>query len=263
MTTPVQASVSEPAKTDEQARAAIRSIVSLLEYLNLIGSGDASRILAPITPIPGSSPTPETQPAGEEVKALAADLHDWLHSKFSMHPDADAIAAFLASRPQQPVQAQQPAGTERVTVDARVVCNDCSHEQSENPALQGVHCHKCGGRIRLIIGCVPPSPPQPPQPAQATEPKQGVARGGEWRDNVDCPWCERSFHANEIDRLYAENAAMRKAMEKIALEHEDQSQAWGGEEGDPDNSKYHAKWAKIARAALASAPPPPEENKAQ
>lgn len=48
----------------------------------------------------------------------------------------------------------------------------------------------------------------------------------------------------------AESERMRKALEKIAAEHEDQAQAWGGEEGDPDQSKYHAKWGRFARAAL-------------
>lgn len=50
--------------------------------------------------------------------------------------------------------------------------------------------------------------------------------------------------------LRSENAALREALEAEVAEHEDQSQAWGGEEGDPDNSKYHARWAKRSRTAL-------------
>jgi vacuolar-type H+-ATPase subunit I/STV1 len=48
----------------------------------------------------------------------------------------------------------------------------------------------------------------------------------------------------------AEIARLRKALTDIAIEHEDQARAWGGEEGDPGNTDYHAKRAKFARKAL-------------
>lgn len=46
----------------------------------------------------------------------------------------------------------------------------------------------------------------------------------------------------EIERL-------RAALKKIAEHHEDQAEAWGGEEGDSNNVRYHAERARIANAA--------------
>ena len=44
---------------------------------------------------------------------------------------------------------------------------------------------------------------------------------------------------------------LEKVLTKKAEHHEDQANAWGGEEGDVDNAKYHRKLAKECRSALA------------
>ena len=51
-------------------------------------------------------------------------------------------------------------------------------------------------------------------------------------------------------KLMAENMRLRAALTKMAAEHEEQARAWGGEEGDVGNVKYHKQWGKFARKAL-------------
>lgn len=52
-----------------------------------------------------------------------------------------------------------------------------------------------------------------------------------------------------IKRLTVQNNRMRDALLALAKEHEHQAEAWG-EDGECEQSKYHAGLAKIARKAV-------------
>ena len=243
--------------------------------------------------IPASSPTPETQPAGQKtprvppapgVDAAWSKVHHAYTLYYADQIDLPectrrvivAMNALLTSRP------QQPAGS-------TPTCADCGYE-TLSPCL-------VGGQI-FCVGCNPANQtPQPPQPAQ--EPKTTMRPGDlcsdaqrfEQHQSCGCivygpesRWCEthQPSLGSGTDYLnqWRKKSPEPKWRERCRV-YLCASGLWIVTYGDEDwyLDSDGSGWSEsmgarkphtfgifdtesAARAALASAPPPPEENKA-